>query len=259
MLDDGAKSQILDNSTELIFVIDSNARYLDFRKLWTLKTTEIVRCGNMQDVFNYWTNNTKTYSNLRYFFMSVGCNDLVFHTPHQLFTDIHKLVERLSTSFPDIKIILSEVTPRMDKIDKRVEEFNVLVSQYVKGESNLFLTKNSNLRNPDFFLADGIHLNHSITPRFASNIKRSLRAAYGIPNPRYDNKSFSSQQSTNSFPKSTSDENRSFSSQRSANSNSYSFSSNSGKHVSPPNGSLIQSLQNELLLRIVRAFQLSGS
>ena len=93
---------------------------------------------------------------------------------------MNALVERLQLSFPGIKVILSEVTPRMDKIDERVIEANLLLRQFASGKPDLFITKNSNLRNPEFYMADGIHLNHSIIPRFASNIKRALRAAYGI-------------------------------------------------------------------------------
>ena len=134
----------------------------------------------MVDVYKFWSNNQKKYNKLKYFFMSVGCNDLVTNTPHQLFTNIHTLVDRLRASFPGIKIIISEVTPRMDAVDGRVQEANKLINQYVEGSQDLFVTKNSNLRNPDFFLKDGVHLSHTITPRFASNIKRALRAAYGI-------------------------------------------------------------------------------
>ena len=178
--EDANDIQVEDDSTELVFMIDSNARYIDFRRLWTLKTTEIVRCGNMVDVYKFWNNNQKKYNKLKYFFMSIGCNDLVTNTPHQLFTNIHTLVDRLRASFPGIKIIISEVTPRMDAVDGRVQEANKLINQYVEGSQDLFVTKNNNLRNPDFFLEDGIHLNHTIIPRFASNIKRALRAAYGI-------------------------------------------------------------------------------
>ena len=179
------------------------------------------------------------------------------HTPHQLFTDVHKLVDRLSVSFPGIKIILSEVTPRMDNFDTRVKEINVLLRQYVKGKDKLFLTKNSNLRNRDFFLADGIHLNQSITPRFASNIKSALCAAYGIQ--RYDRRSPPSHQSTSPFQKSVDSENRSATSQRLPNSWSSSTNIDTQLSKSPHNRSLIESLQNELLLRLVRSFQFSGT
>ena len=39
-----------DETTELIFIIDSNGRYLDYRRLWTLKGMEVIRCGTMLDV-----------------------------------------------------------------------------------------------------------------------------------------------------------------------------------------------------------------
>ena len=176
---------LIDDTTELIFIIDSNARYIDFRRLWTLKTTEIVRCGNMQDVYQYWSRNKKKYSKLKYFFMSVGTNDLVHRTPHQLFTNIRDLAAKLQETFQGIKIILSEVTPRMDQVDKRVEEVNRLLHQFVQDKADFYIIRNSNLRNPGFY-TDDVHLNHSITPRFASNIKRALRAAHGIKEPEKD-------------------------------------------------------------------------
>ena len=112
----------------------------------------------MHDVVKYWNRSNKRYTNLKYFFMSVGVNDVVHKTPHQLFTNIHELVNRLKESFPGIKIILNEVTPRMDRFDKRVEETNVLLKQFVSSNNELFLTRNSNLRNPYFYRNDGIHL-----------------------------------------------------------------------------------------------------
>ena len=71
----------------------------------------------------------------------------------------------------------------MDQFDERVKEVNLLLHQFVHSKTDLFLTRNSNLRNPDFYSDDGYHLTHSITPRFASNIKRALRGAHGLKEP----------------------------------------------------------------------------
>ncbi len=185
---------IKDDSTELLFVIDSNARYLNFRQLWTMKGTEILRCGTMFDVYNCLKGINKEYTNLKYFFLSVGTNDLEVKTPHQLFTSINQLVHKLNEVYPDLKFILSEVTPRMDHIDGRVKEANELLDQYARCHDNVFLVKNSNLRNPDNFFADGKHLKHAIIPRFASNIKRALRAAYGIKFDRRNHHQYPQQQ-----------------------------------------------------------------
>ena len=88
-------------------------------------------------------------------------------------------MQKLPEIYP-LKFIHSEVTPRMDHLDRRVKEVNELLSQYAMGNDQIFLVRNSNLRNPDNYFTDGKHLKHAIIPRFASNIKRALRSAYGI-------------------------------------------------------------------------------
>ena len=39
-----------DVSRELIMYMDSNSRFLNFRKLWTPKGTKIKNCGNLNEV-----------------------------------------------------------------------------------------------------------------------------------------------------------------------------------------------------------------
>ena len=172
-----------DESTELIFLIDSNGRYFDHRRLWTMKGTQFGKCYTMRDVENFWKSMGKL-SRLKYFFISVGTNDLEKSTPHELFTEINKFVTKVWERYPDVKFILSEVTPRTDRIDARVKEVNVLLQQFAQGFDSIFLTKNSNLRDPRNFFPDGKHLKHDIIPLFVSNIKRALREAYGIKRER---------------------------------------------------------------------------
>ena len=169
-----------DNTTELLFLTDSNARYLDYRRLWTLRGTRFQTCYTMEDVNQLWCDGREQFDNLKYIFISVGTNDLEKKTAHELFTSKRKFVQKVSETYPGMKFILSEVTPRMDEIDARVKEVNTLLNQYVIGHENIFLTKNSNLRKPQNFFTDGKHLKHDIIPLFASNIKRALREAYGI-------------------------------------------------------------------------------
>ena len=68
----------------------------------------------------------------------------------------------------------------MDDIDKKVKEVNQSLHQYVQGKPESFLTRHSNLRDPDFFMTDKYPLNHAITLHFASDIKQALRAAHGL-------------------------------------------------------------------------------
>ena len=160
--------------------MDSNSRYIDFRKLWTLKTTDIQKKGTLKEVNKIL--DTKVYTNLRYFFFSVGCNDVEYKSGVDVFIDIKKTAERIQSMYPDVKVIVSEVTPRMDSedLDKEVKECNELLNDFVKQSENTFIVRNSNLRDRKFFLDDGKHLKQNTIARFASNIKWALRRAYGI-------------------------------------------------------------------------------
>ena len=136
-----------------------------------------------------------------------------------------------------MKIILSEVTPRMDQVnaDEKVKEANVLLSQYIQGFQNLFLTINSNLRKPDNYFPDGIHLQHHIIPLFATNIKRALRKAYGI---KFDRNKYTTR-----------------SEGQPARSNSDSRNEQSTQWEEP----WIQLLRNEAIARLSRSFHYVGT
>ena len=160
--------------------MDSNARHIDFRRLWTLKGTEIKRKGTVAEVSNLV--DKTTYRNVKYFFFSVGVNDVEYKEGAAVFADVKSLVEKITGKYDGVKVILSEITPRMDAFDERVKECNILINEYVSENENLFVARNSNLRDQRFLLADGKHLKQSASPRFASNIKWALRRAYGIRN-----------------------------------------------------------------------------
>ena len=85
--------------------------------------------------------------------------------------------------FPGINVIISEITPRMDAVDLKVKSINTMMNAYVKHSADLFIVRNSNLRDPDFYY-DNKHIKQSCVARFASNIKRTLRLAYGVQDPR---------------------------------------------------------------------------
>ena len=170
----------IDETTELVLVMDSNARYIDFKKLWTIRTTDIQRKGTMKEVNGILDN--KVYKYLKYLFFSVGCNDIEYNSGAHVFDEIKKTVERIQSQYPNVKVILSEITPRMDcaDLDKEVKDCNELLNNYVNESDKTYIVRNSNLRDRKFFLSDGKHLSKNTIGRFASNIKWALRRAYGI-------------------------------------------------------------------------------
>ena len=135
---------------------------------------------------NSFVDSLSSLRQLKYFFISVGCNDLDNYDGEVVFAGIKHTSERLREKFPHIKIVLSEITPRMDERDDQVKSANTLLQQYVEQHENTFLTRNSNMRNRDFF-EDAKHFKESCIARFASNIKNSLCRAYGIERHAYRN------------------------------------------------------------------------
>ena len=102
-----------DSTTELVICMDSNMKFLNLRKLWTMNDTFVRRCSNIREV-NEFIDGMQTHINLKYFFVSVGCNDLDTKSGDEVFVGMKNIIEKLRRKFSGIKIILSEITRRMD-------------------------------------------------------------------------------------------------------------------------------------------------
>ena len=191
----------VDNNTKLVMCMDSNSKFLIPRKLWDIKGTDFQRCYTIHEVKNL-VQRKITYTNLQYFMISVGCNDLDRKSPVEVFNSMKEVVTELRHTYPGIKVILAEVTPRMDDKDQAVEEINVLINNYKNTTENIYIIKNSNLRDPKFFYPnDSKHIRKNCIGLFASNIKRGLRAAYGrkkwVPPPHDHNEQYNRDQQHN--------------------------------------------------------------
>ena len=129
--------------------------------------------------------------------MSVGCNDLDVKEGNEVFASIKSTVEKVKSLYPQVKVIISEITPRMDDLDTNVKAVNTMLNEFVKWSDDTFITRNSNLRDQDFYY-DNKHLKESCIPRFAANIKRALRAAYGIV--QHKGQNLNSQRNNDDYP-----------------------------------------------------------
>ena len=120
--------------------------------------------------------------------VSVGCNDLDRNGAQKVFDDVKKLVEKLHRLYPGIKVIVGEITPRMDAKDELVKEVNALINTFIETTDNAYIIRNSNLRHQKFFYdGDPKHIRRNCIGRYAANIKHALRVAYGrkkyVPTP----------------------------------------------------------------------------
>ena len=69
------QTQQTQHNVELLICIDSNRRYIDWRKFWTLKGTEKRFCGNLAELERYIRSENKI-GTLKNILINIGVNDL---------------------------------------------------------------------------------------------------------------------------------------------------------------------------------------
>ena len=175
-----------DKETELLILIDSNSNHINRRQFWTLDKTKWVRCGMINEAMRVVSETI--YPNLKYLLLSVGVNDTDDVDGHLVAERITELIDVVHHQYPEVKIIVNELTPRMDDRDGEVTKCNKALVPIVAQDDLLFLAKQTNLRDKSFF-RDNKHIKSEKIGRYVANIKTELRNAYGMEDPRKTNHS----------------------------------------------------------------------
>ena len=117
-------------------------------------------------------------STLEGILIHTGVNDIDDMSGDQVCTKLFTIVNKIENKFPGIKIVVSEVTPRMDERDGEVITCNRLLNSYASGRENVFVAAHRNLRDERFF-RDAKHIKEDKIAKFAANLKRALQEALG--------------------------------------------------------------------------------
>lgn len=117
-------------------------------------------------------------------------NDLKSLTPQQCIERLYKIVSEATSKWPMVKCVISFTTPRKDSMAHftNAQIINALLKQKFSGIDNIFLADHSNMLvngNPNHSLLreDKYHLNEKGISQLASNIKRAVHTALGVPLP----------------------------------------------------------------------------
>ena len=168
--------------TELLICMDSNRRFIDYRKLWTLKGSQRWACGNLFELREKVEKEEKI-KNVKYMLINVGVNDLDQKSGENVFDELKNTINIIRNKYEGIKIMLSEITPRRDEKDAEVKICNDLITDWANTQQYIYLARHNNLRDPEWTMFfDTKHIHRLAVPRFAANLKRVLREAYGITN-----------------------------------------------------------------------------
>ena len=169
-----------EKEVDLLICMDSNSKHINFRKLWTLRNSKRSRCYTLDQLHEYIRKSDIT--KLNHILINIGCNDIDKKSGEEVFLEIQENVKLLRTKYPNIKIILCEVTPRKDERDQQVMECNRLIHEYASKDENIFIADHSNLRENSYaMLKDTKHVSEYKIGMFVVNIKKALCAAYGKP------------------------------------------------------------------------------
>ncbi len=115
----------------------------------------------------------------------MGVNDIDEESGVDVAFRIRELLNATHCLYPNVKITLNEITPRNDSRDEQVIECNKELQSYDRENLHIFLAKQSNLRDNTYsFFHDEKHVKKNKIGRYASNLKSTLRKAYGIEDPR---------------------------------------------------------------------------
>lgn len=118
---------------------------------------------------------------LNHILINTGVNDIDNKSAEEIAEEFKNIIQLLKNKYIGIKIIISEITPRKDGKDKDVIECNRILADICNGDENVFLISHENLRDSSYSkLYDTKHIHYRAIGLFVSNIKQTLRKAYGI-------------------------------------------------------------------------------
>ena len=121
-----------EKNLEVVFRMDSNAKFFKFKKFWTLNKSMRRRIYTQQQLKMYIQN--LEVDSILTFLIHVGVNDIDTKTGEEVFGEIQENVHLLKTKFPGIKIVLAELTPRKDAKDAEVNVCNNLINEWALRE-----------------------------------------------------------------------------------------------------------------------------
>ena len=110
-----------------------------------------------------------------------GVNDLDRVDGATVARSLAQTVQNMSKTNPNIKIVVSEITPRKIKKDDQVKLCNQHLHTYLDHVENVVLAIHSNLRTKDWeYHEDDKHFLQTSIGKLAANLKAALRKTIGM-------------------------------------------------------------------------------
>ena len=159
----------------MVYLYDSNFNYININRLWSTQNSLRRSCPDLNALEDFIDGSNIT--SLKSILIHTGVNDTDDMCGNKVGEKLFTIINKIQAKFPGIKIIVSEVTPRMDGKDTEVKKCNNVINQYAKRREGIYIAAHSNLRDQRFF-RDSKHIKETKIAKFAANLKRALRIAF---------------------------------------------------------------------------------
>ena len=167
------RQQIKRNEKTLLVLMDSNRRHIDKNLLW--RGSSIQPCATIHQAIEK-IKSIEDHPNA--ILIHTGVNDIESSSADEVYKSLEILIKTCWDTLPDTHIILSEITPRMDMLDRDVFKVNKFLHQNF--ENDVTIIKHHSLQNQNL-MKDNKHVNeYEGTTKLAGNLKFGIRRAFGI-------------------------------------------------------------------------------
>ena len=153
---------------DMVYLYDSNFNYININRLWSTRNSLKRSCPDLNALEDFIDESNIT--SLKSILIHTGVNDTDDTCGTKVGEKLFTIINKIQAKFPGIKIIVSEVTPRMDGKDSEVKKCNNVINQYAKRREGIYIAAHSNLRDQRFF-RDSKHIKEIKIAKFATNLK----------------------------------------------------------------------------------------
>ena len=156
---------------DIVLLMDSNRHFIDTNRLFPGKKVLTIPCGSITAAFDIIENSY--FKGMDALFIHTGVNDVEndLLDAKTIADHLTKVVLNARKKFPEIKLFLSEVTPRSDSLNEKVLKINSLLKNCLFNISNLKLIIHSNLADQIYFYDDKHFNRYKGIPSLARNLK----------------------------------------------------------------------------------------
>ena len=160
------------NKWDVVYLMDSNQKFLNRNRLFPGKRSLGLRCGNIESVRRVLSK--PRFEQPEALLIHVGVNDIENdkYDAKYIADNLISLAYQANELFPDTTVFLSEITPRMDDLNQKV----IAVNKIIRNAPilNISVISHENLNNGKFY-DDYKHVNRtSGVAVLAKNIKLAL-------------------------------------------------------------------------------------